>query len=90
MALQPLFAYPWQWRLYNLMGKSVLFLAGSIDVEVEVGPSGSHVTPVMSVKQQSPHATLPWLPISANMWPDWNVQSQVSLAGPEAKALSCP
>ena len=58
-----------------------------------------HVVPVAPVwphfcllKQQSPRTncyrtSLLWLPISANMWSDWNGQPQVSQAGPEAKTL---
>lgn len=80
------------WGILHLTKKPVFFLPCSTGIDLACGPCSSPVAPFLPLKQQSPRTScyrtsLPWLPISANMWSDWNGQPQVSQAGPEAKTL---
>ncbi|XP_043291417.1 zinc finger protein 90 homolog isoform X3 [Cervus elaphus] len=56
-------------------------------IDLACGPCSSPVAPFLPLKQQSPRTScyrtsLPWLPISANMWSDWNGQPQDSGLSP--------
>lgn len=79
--------------VFSTSQEACLVLPCSTGVDL-CGPCSSCVAPFLPSGNSRAHThqllqnLLPWLPISANMWSDWNGQPQVSLAGPEAETLS--